>query len=220
MARGWRIPLLAALSLLSLPAFAKGPTVAMAVNASDKICIPLRNVLQERPIYLTYDPEHETTLPLRLRRGHPGFLMRAARDNVFPVVWPNPLNLGVFNDRDPHGFSGFTRDGLGYDQDYTVSETAINVNDEYKPHRVFLRRNLGNNRIALDPLIFMPDDGSSLSTAFNQLRASDMVQYLAGSYPITRAPGKVTVYALRADGKPDDPARVFRAEVLCTFVAQ
>ncbi|HYD18146.1 MAG TPA: hypothetical protein VEF76_06685 [Patescibacteria group bacterium] len=191
----------------------------MTLNARKEICLPVHNLLRERPRYLTYDPPAEAAQPLRLRRGHPGFLLNATRDHLYPVTWQRPLTWAIFRERDPHSYDAFLREGLQYDQNYVISESAVNINDEFKPKRVFLRRNLGNNRIVYDPLIFMRVDGSSLSQVFNALQASDMVLYLAGSYPIRRAPGKVTVYALTSVEPPDAPNRQFRADPICEYTS-
>ncbi|MDF3024070.1 MAG: hypothetical protein K0R10_1431 [Alphaproteobacteria bacterium] len=207
--------ILATLSVAA-PARAAAPDIYTTVNTRKEICGALLDSIRFRPMLLTYDPELELAKPLRLRRGHPGAIMPAGRNNVFPMVWDKQLSNGMFAMEDREHFKQFVREGLEYDRNYFVQQTSVNFFNKYKPNRVFLRRNLGNNRIPLNPLLFMKD-GTPLATAFNALQASDMVQYIADSFPIVRKPNEITVYQMVP---ASEAAASVRAETICQFRTQ
>lgn len=202
--------------LAAAPAQAAGSDIYTAVNTRKEICGSLLDAIRFRPMLLTYDPEHELAQPLRLRRGHPGAILPAGRNNVFPMVWDKQLSNGMFAMDDRDHFRAFMNEGLEYDKNYFVQQTSVNFFNTYKPNRVYVRRNIGNNRIPLNPLLFMKD-GTALATAFNSLQASDMVQYIADSFPVVRKPNEITVYQLLA--APESAASV-KAEIICQFRAQ
>ncbi|MDI1226218.1 MAG: hypothetical protein PSY14_00840 [bacterium] len=201
---------------IAAPAHAAGPDIYMTVNTRKEICGNLLDAIRFRPMLLTYDPDHELAQPLRLRRGHPGAILPAGRNNVFPMVWDKQLSNGMFAMDDRAHFGQFMRKGLEYDRNYFVQQTSVNFFNAYKPNRVYLRRNVGNNRIPLNPLLFMKD-GTALATAFNALQASDMVQYIADSFPVVRKPNQITVYQMVP--QPESAASI-RAETICQFRTQ
>lgn len=202
--------------LLSPPSQAAGPEIVTTVNTRKEICGSLLDSVRFRPMLLTYDPQHELAQPLRLRRGHPGAILPGARNNVFPLVWGNQLTNGMFSLDDRDHFRQFLRDGLEYDKNYFVQQTSVNFFNKYKPNRIYIRRNIGNNRIPLNPLLFMKD-GTPLATAFNALQPSDMVQYIADSFPIVRKPDEITVYQMVPATEAADSVQ---AEIICQFRTQ
>lgn len=197
----------------AVPAGAAKQEIYATINTRKEICAVLLDSIRFRPMLLTYNPEAELAQPLRLRRGHPGAIMAAGRNNVFPMVWDKQLSNGLFAMEDRDHFRQFLREGLEYDKNYFVQQTSVNFFNKYKPNRIYVRRNIGNNRIPLHPLLFMKD-GTPLATAFNALQASDMVQYIADSFPIVRKPDEITVYQLM---QHPEPAASVTAEAICQF---
>lgn len=202
--------------VISVPAVAAGPEISMTVNTRKEICGSLLNAIRFRPMLLTYNPDAELEQPLRLRRGHPGAILPGGSNNVFPMVWDRQLSNGMFAMEDRDHYRQFMRDGLEYDKNYFVQQTSVNFFNKYKPNRIFVRKNIGNNRIPLHPLLFMKD-GTPLADAFNALQPSDMVQYIADSFPIVRKPNEITVYQLVPQS---ESATSVKAETICQFRAQ
>lgn len=205
-----------AFCLLSSPSRAAGPEIVTTVTTRKEICGSLLDAIRFRPMLLTYNPEAELAQPLRLRRGHPGAILPGTRNNLFPPVWGNKLGNGMFAMDDRDHFRQFLREGLEYDKNYFVQQTSVNFFNKYKPNRIYLRRNIGNNRIPLHPLLFMKD-GTPLATAFNALQPSDMVQYIADTFPIVRKPNEITVYQLVPQS---ESATSVKAETICQFRTQ
>ncbi len=198
------------------PARAAGPDIYTVVNTRKEICGSLLNAIRFRPMLLSYNPEAELEQPLRLRRGHPGAILPGGSNNVFPMVWDRQLSNGMFAMEDRDHYRQFMRDGLEYDKNYFVQQTSVNFFNKYKPNRIFVRKNIGNNRIPLHPLLFMKD-GTPLAAAFNALQPSDMVQYIADSFPIVRKPNEITVFQLVPQS---EAAASVKAETICQFRTQ
>ncbi len=200
----------------AVPVRAAGPDIYTTVNTRKEICVNLLDAIRFRPMLLTYNPALELQQPLRLRRGHPGAILPGGRNNVFPMVWDKQLSNGMFAMDDRDHYRQFMREGMEYDKNYFVQQTSVNFFNKYKPNRIYVRKNIGNNRIPLNPLLFMKD-GTPLATAFNALQPSDMVQYIADSFPIVRKPNEITVYQLIA--QPESAASI-KAEIICQFRTQ